>query len=116
MTSKELLKQVAITTAAVAIGTVTVTVVRDKWDVWFPKSGTPSAPLPSPGAPQRPPEKQLPQGGSLENSPCAAQTKTFLDCAYKNSDNVIACAALAEQLKSCRKMFKLEPEGESWWK
>ena len=125
MSYQELLKQVGITTVAVATATVAVYVGRDQWEKYQAKNSPPLPPPPpvSPyggpsGPPTTSPQKKLPTGGSLENSPCSDQTTAFLNCAFHNSADLLKCAQLAEGLKACRKLYKLEPEGGSWlpWK
>ena len=124
MSYKELLKQVGITTVAVATATVAVYVGREQWDKYQARKSPPRPPPPPPspyGVPVPPsssptlPQKKLPTGGSLENSPCSEQTTAFLDCAFHHSADLLKCAQLAEGLKSCRKLYKLEPEGAGSW-
>ena len=125
MSYKEFFKQVGITTAVVAVATVTVKVGQDQWDKYQARKSPPPPPpppsfggatLPSQGLSSTPTSKP-PVGGSLENSPCADQTSAFLTCAFHHSagDDLLKCAKLAEALKACRKLYKLEPEGGSSW-
>lgn len=122
MSYKELLKQAGITTVVVATATVAVSVGRDQWEKYqarkIPPPPPPPSPLPAPyGVQTQVPlraEKQ-PVGGSLENSPCSDQTAAFLTCAFHHSADLLKCAQLAENLKSCRTLYKLEPEGGGSW-
>ena len=114
MSYKELLKQVGVTTAVVAVASVSVQVGLDQWHKYQAKKAPPPLPSPYGGNAQKTPEKQ-PVGGSLENSPCSEQTAAFLTCAFHQSADLVKCAQLAENLKSCRKMYKLEPEGGPSW-
>jgi len=129
MSYKEILKQVGITTVVVATATVTVNVGRDQWEKYQARNSAPPLPPPPPNSfggsipKSHPPSsttqpQKLPTGGSLENSPCSEQTAAFLNCAFHNSADLLKCAQLAEGLKACRKLYKLEPEGGSWlpWK
>lgn len=115
MSYKELLKQVGTTTVAVSIATVAVYVGREQWEKYQAKK---APPLPSSIGGSQNREKSTekpPVGGSLENSPCSDQTAAFLTCSFHQSADLLKCVQLAENLKSCRKLYKLEPEGGASW-
>jgi len=115
MSYKEWLKQIAVTSVACCVATVTVYVGRDWWDKR--KDSSPpnqNPPAPTPIGPYSPEPKKLPQGGSLENSPCSDQTAAFLNCAFHNASDLLKCTQLAVNLRDCRKLYKIEPEGGSW--